>query len=669
MKRKSQYRYLPVAIAVFFVGGGYLGLSTTLASTYSPLGFLQQADTAYQKASSSKPGKIMLDYDADVLRYDAAFKPGVQRLIGNVVFRHDNATMYCDSAHMNDANQTFEAFGNVHMLQGDTVNMYARYLFYDGRSKLAQLRYDVRLENTTTTVFADSLDYDRVEDVAYYFEGGSVVDAQNTLTSDYGQFFPATNDAEFRDNVKLVNDSTELTTEHLYYNTQTRIARFEGQTLVRADSGTIVSRRGVYDMNHDVAILLDRSELRSGSRLIVGDSIYYDGVTKYGEAFGNMEIIDTLQKANLYGDYGYLDSERNYAFATSRARAIDYSQGDTLHIGADTLELISRPLPDSIRARQLADTLEHKPDTLSRLIKAYHRVRVFRSDMQAVADSMTYASLDSVLSFYQKPIMWSEQRQISGDTICMYLADNKINYADVLGNAFAIEEMPDRPEYYNQLKGLSLRAYIQDTTIRRIHVEGEVESVFYMRDEKAKQYNGLNRMTSKAMDVYLDSGLLKKVHWQGEAHGKLYPMHMAQSEEVNRLSGFAWVDAQRPKSPLDVLPQVSDSTSRPEIPNTLASLKRFSGANAAIAAYAEQDRLEAQRAKQHQAANAAGKPVQGDMSTYQYILRPKEDTSVGGGHQSNQWLDLSWLYNPFTDSEDPASLSTSPYIGIPARRN
>ena len=318
---------LSVALALLVMGGSYL----TSRASYRGYTGGSAVTPQTQTKPGAKPGtRIILDH-ADLLSYDASLQPGVQRLKGSVVLKHGNATMTCDSAYLNEDAQVFEAFGDVHMVQGDTVHMYARYLYYDGVSKLARLRHNVHLANKTTDLYTDSLDYDRIADIAYYFEGGSISDAQNTLTSDYGQFLPATNDAEFRYNVKLVNDKTTMTTEHLFYNTHTRISSYEGSTLIKSDSGQIVSQRGIYDVGRDVGILLDRSEVYSGARTLIGDSIYYDGPSKFGEAFGRMQLSDTVQKAILYGDYGYFDDKRNYAFATSRAHAEEYSQKDTLY--------------------------------------------------------------------------------------------------------------------------------------------------------------------------------------------------------------------------------------------------------------------------------------------------------------------------------------------------
>lgn len=657
MNCSPKHCYQALAIVLFFVGGGYLGLNASPEPKLPVDAPLLLAQKEGQRAQTSR---VRLEH-ADVLSYDASLQRGLQRLVGNVRFVHGNATMDCDSAYLNDDEQTFVAMGDVHMVQGDTVNIYARYLHYDGFTKLARLRNEVRLENSTTQVFTDSLDYDRVADLAYYFDGGTVVDAQNTLTSDYGQYHPKTHDAEFRYNVHLVNDSTDMRTEILYYNTNRRIGRYEGTTEIKSDSGLIVSTRGAYDLANNVGILLDRSEVYSGDRILLGDSIYYDGTTRFGEAFGRMELHDTLQRSSLYGDYGYFDAERSYAFATSRAYAMDYSQSDTLYVGADTLELIS-----FVREREATDSLPVTPaDSMERHLRGYHQVRVWRRDAQAVADSLTYSSVDSLLILYGRPTMWSQERQITGDTIQMLFKERQLDHSDVKGRVLAIEQMADEPSYFNQLSGAHLRAYIQDSTVRQIDItEGEVESIFYMKDEKAGTYSGVNRMTSSAMHVSLDSGQIQKVLWLGEVKAKVYPMEMAVGDAITRLAGFAWLDSIRPQSKEDVISQDSTLASY-----TLAGLRRFRGAEAALLVYKPYEEAKARRKAELDSISSLERSEVNTPSvvSYQYVLRP-DDTDEPTKNKYEHLLLPTWLYNPFSDpeSQEPSSISIS--TGMPARK-
>ena len=661
-QEKNQRLSLCVALALIVMGGSYLTSRASYRGT-SP---------TMQSPRPAKAGTRIILEHADLLTYDAALQPGVQRLKGGVVLRHGNATMTCDSAYLNEDDQIFEAFGEVHMVQGDTVHMYSRYLYYDGVSKLARLRHNVHLANKTTDLYTDSLDYDRIADIAYYFEGGTITDAQNTLTSDYGQFIPATNDAEFRYNVKLVNDKTTMTTEHLFYNTHTRISSYEGQTLIQSDSGQIVSQRGIYDVGRDVGILLDRSEVTSGAKTLIGDSIYYDGMSKFGEAFGRMELSDTAQKAILYGDYGYFDDKRNYAFATSRAHAEEYSQKDTLYVSADTLELISLPIPDRLRLDSLravaAQEGKAKPDTIQRYLRGYRNVRVFRRDAQAVADSLSYISMDSTLSLYGKPILWSEERQLSGDTTHFYFRGKKLDYVDVLGKALVVEHI-DSVDYYNQMSGDSLRAYVQDSTVREILVSGKVESIYYMKEEGTNDYNGLNRMTSSTMHVLLDSGKVKKSIWRGPVEGKAYPLEMASGPEVNRLPLFQWAADRRPMRKEDITTVGDSLPPREQHSRPLSDLKRFSGAKAALAAYEPFERRAREEALRTDSLLTQYRALRPEeyRQVCQCVLRPTSDS--GATSTPQLYLDYSWVYRPFSSKEDLDNSSTSSSTGIPERKN
>ena len=103
------------------------------------------------------------------------------------------------------AKNSFDAYGNVLIQQGDTLFVYADELYYDGNIKLAHLRYNVLMDNLTATLETDSLNYDRAKNVGYYFDGGVIRDSLNTLVSEMGHYYPANNTAVFRHKVKLEN--------------------------------------------------------------------------------------------------------------------------------------------------------------------------------------------------------------------------------------------------------------------------------------------------------------------------------------------------------------------------------------------------------------------------------------------------------------------------------
>lgn len=464
-----------------------------------------------------------LSYDKEVMKEDAQF------LQGNVVFRHDSSYMYCDSAYFFETTNSLEAFSNVRMEQGDTLFVYGNYLFYDGDTQIAYLRENVRMENGQVTLFTDSLNYERIPDIGYYFDGGLIVDSLNELSSYYGQYSPATKLAVFNDSVRLENPNFTLYSDTLHYDTESKIATILGPSIIVSDSGTIHSSRGWFNTEANTSVLLDRSEVYTGDRVLIGDSISYNKESGFGEAFGNMLLRDTAQKVTLEGQYGYYNELTEYAFATDSARFLEYSQGDTLYLHADTLQMST-------------------VDSTAREIKAFHGVRFYRTDMQGVCDSMQFNTSDSVLYMYREPILWNQQYQLYGDTIVVYMNDSTIDYAHVIQFAFAAEHLDST--YYNQLKGNDLKAYFEGQSVRQIDVEGNAESIYYPLDGQGAKI-GLNDTKSGFLTIWLKDNKLDKLKIWPSPQGNMVPIPDLKPEQKT-LKDFFWFDYLRPKNKDDI---------------------------------------------------------------------------------------------------------------------
>jgi len=460
------------------------------------------------------------------------FEPLV--LVENVRLYHDGAYMYCDSAYFYEAANTFEAFSNIRVEQGDTLFLYGDYLHYDGNTRLIMVRKNVRLEHvkdsSIVTLFTDSLDFDRMINIGYYFEGGMLVDAENELTSFWGQYEPDISLATFRDSVKLVNPRFVLYSDTLKYDTETRIATILGPSTIFSDSGTIFSSRGWYNTQTDEALLLDRSIVtnKEGNRILTGDSIAYNKAGGYGEVFRNMYLQDTLKKVILRGHYGYYDEKIEYAMATDSAWCIEYSQGDSLFLHADTLKLVS--------------------DSVYREIKAYYGVRFYRSDIQGVCDSMQFNTKDSVLYLYKEPVLWNENQQLYGDTIEVFMNDSTIDMVHMKKYCFVIEQKDSI--HYNQVKGRDLKAYFEEGEIYYIIVEGNAESIFYP-EEKDLTMIGLNQTESSFLSMNLKNRKIEKIKLWPKAIGKMTPVADIVPEQT-KLKDFQWFDYLRPLNKDDI---------------------------------------------------------------------------------------------------------------------
>ena len=459
--------------------------------------------------------------------------PNAQILVGDVVFRHDSIYMYCDSACFYEKTNSLEAFNNVRMVQGDTLSLYCDYLFYDGNTQLAQVRNNVRMENRTTTLTTDSLNYDRIANLGYFFDGGTLSDEENVLTSDWGEYSPTTKMSVFNYEVQLVNPQFTLTSDTLRYNTATKIASIVGPSDIYSDENHIYSELGFYNTTLGQAELLNRSVLSNNGKKLTGDSLYYDRNQGYGEAFNDVVFVDTINKNMLTGNYCYYNQLTSYAFATDEAVATDFSQGDSLFIHADTLQMFTYHL----------DT-----DSVYREARAYHKVRVYRTDVQAVCDSLVFSSKDSCLTMYRDPILWNGQQQLLGEQIMVYMNDSTIDWAHIHNQALSVERIDS--VNYNQVSGKDMKAYFKDGEMEQVDVIGSVRLVYYPM-EKDSTLIGMNVSESSELNVYLENRKLKKMVMKPQSSGTLYPMDQLPPEKM-KLENFGWFDYVHPLNKKDI---------------------------------------------------------------------------------------------------------------------
>ena len=498
--------------------------------TVVPPDSLKAADSLQVMTDTVPPKKTKVYLiHSNTLSFDKAVKPDAQILNGDVCFRHDSSYMYCDSAYFFEQTNSLEAFSNVRMEQGDTLFVYGDYLFYDGNTQVAYLRENVRMENGQVTLFTDSLNYERIPNIGYYFEGGLIVDSLNQLSSFYGQYSPETKLAVFNDSVQVENPDFILYSDTLHYDTESKVATILGLSVIVSDSGTIHTSRGWYDTVNNTSLLLDQSQVESGEKILIGDSIFYNRDTGMGEVYGNMSLIDTAQHVTLQGEYGYYNEQTGYAFATDSARFLEYSQGDTLFLHADTLQMVT-------------------VDSVYREIKAYYGVRFYRIDMQGVCDSMQFNTRDSVLYMYTEPVLWNEQYQLYGDTIAIYMNDSTIEYAHVIQFAFAAQHVDS--SYYNQLKGNDLKAYFEGQAVHQIDVAGNAESIFYPLEKDGAKV-GMNETKSGFLTIWVKDNKLDKLKIWPSPVGSMTPIPDLKPDQ-KMLKDFYWFDYLRPKNRDDI---------------------------------------------------------------------------------------------------------------------
>lgn len=492
---------------------------------------------------------------AENLSFDQDRLANAQILQGNVIFRHDEMMMYCDSAYFYEGTNSLDAFGHIRFEQGDTLRGFGDLLFYDGNTKLARMRQHVRLihgreDENPTILTTDTLNYDRRNNIAYYYSGGEVRDSLNTLTSIRGNYRPQTNQAVFSQDVTLVNPKFTLTSDTLLYNTETKIADIISPSkIVYEKETTIHSSLGWYNTVTERSMLLDRSVIvHEDGKMMTGDTIFYDKAIGFGQVLHHLEMRDSAQHATLYGEYGEMWEEGSRGYATDSALMIDWS--DSLHLAyihADTLFTEELAYTDSMLMADSTIT-----DSTYRRVRAYHGVRVYRDDMQMVCDSMVYLGSDSTIYLYTDPICWSDNQQISADSMRVFIVNGVIDHAVGIKNALCV--MNDTLDIFNQMSGKELTAYLIDGEVRIVDVSGNALTVYYPKEEDGG-YVGLNTTESSFIRVYVENQEVQRIRFTQATTGVLYPLDKVP-ENTDRLAIFFWEEESRPISPEDVFRKV-----------------------------------------------------------------------------------------------------------------
>lgn len=484
---------------------------------------------------------------ADRLYFNEALQRQLNRearcLVGNVQFDHEGTLMFCDSALLYTEDNSFDAFGNVRMKQGDTLELVGDRLYYYGTDRLAQMRDNVILRHNGTTLFTEFLDYERNESKGSFHNGGTLVDGNSQLTSNFGNYYADRREAEFFENVELVNPlppdapETRLTTNEgiLYYNTRTGIAHVVGPSNIEHGvEDFIYTENGYYDLHGDSAWLLDRSKLQRVFKHLTGDSICYSKKTAIAKAFGNV-IYEDRDNRNMYtGNYAYYDDLIGYSEAADSALLIDYSQQDTAWCHADSFRVY---------------TFHMDTDSMYRKLHAYYHVRAFRADAQAVCDSMVYDGKDSCATMYKDPILWQGNQQVLGEKIITWVNDSTIDSTYVVNQALTVEKLDSL--HYNQVSSREMHTYFdQNTDPYLMTAEGNVLINYYPLDEDSLMI-GLNSGETSKLRIHLEGRQVKYIWMAGGGSCVLYPLDQSPNDKIF-LPTFAWFDYMRPLDKNDV---------------------------------------------------------------------------------------------------------------------
>ncbi len=450
-----------------------------------------------------------------------------RKLTGNVVFAQEGTTMYCDSSLYYVKDNLMEAFGHVKIVDDSTI-ITSNTLVYDGKKKTAKLRKNVVYTHGEQQLFTDFLDYNTETEVANYFNGGELRDSTNTLASEIGFFYSKDDYAFFRNEVNLEAPDYTLKSDTLRYNTETKIATTLGRTEIITDDGSILHAKGGEFRTEEDQSQFVEGDIETEDYFLEGDELFFDDLNKYYTAKGNVRLRAKNEDVILFGDEGFMDDTGEISKIWGHSYMKRMLERDTFYISADTLV-----------------SIESEYDSAKRVL-AYNNVKLWRYNLQGVADSASYFLSDSIIFLYNDPVIWNLENQIEGDTISIEISEDQIKTMTLLQNSFLIGI--DTIDNYNQVKGRTMKASFKEGIINKIDVNGNGEALYYVLDESDPndtQTMGMNRILCSDLTMRFVNEELDNISFYKKPEAKFIPPHEL-TDEMQRLKGFLWRGDQRP---------------------------------------------------------------------------------------------------------------------------
>lgn len=408
-------------------------------------------------------GKKIEFLNADIMQYDNTVG-NMMRLKGRVMMRHGDAIMYADSAYRYMDKDEFVAFGQIHIEKGDSVHLYGDTLDYSGETGLAILKGRVRMIDNQVNMVSNSLVYDVKNNKGFYNDSAVTRSSDgNILKSKNGTYYPGRKEFVFTRNVTIESKDYTVFSDTLHFNTESEIAYFYGPTTIVSDANVITCDLGWYDTKKDVSSFSKGAKIKTPDQEISADSLYYERKTGYGLGFNNVSLKDSVQNVEVKGNYAVTHKELDQFMVTDSVTLIMGLSNDSLYLSSDSL-------------------FSYTDSLCGKILKAYHRVRIFKHDFQGKCDSLVYYEADSLLQLYREPILWTEENQLTAVFMQIYMRDKKIDLLDMIEDAFIISE--EDTVKYNQISGVNMKAYFGGSSLKRVDVFKNGETIYYPRNDK-----------------------------------------------------------------------------------------------------------------------------------------------------------------------------------------
>ncbi|WP_418263311.1 OstA-like protein [Flavobacterium faecale] len=485
---------------------------------------------SFQTLVAQTPKKIIIEH-SDFADVNEAEIPDAFLLTGNVSVNHDGIVLTCNKAYYFQKENYIKAFGNVQLVQGDTLYLNSKYAEYNGNMKQAFATGNAVMSSPDATLATDTINFNRNTQEVYYNTQGTITNRENTLKSKSGRYYVAQKKFQFLTAVTITNPTYVIKSNHLDYYSNSGHSYLFGPSTITSKANYIYTEKGFYDTKKNLAHFLRKSYIRYDDRLIEGDSLYYDRNKEFASATRNVKITDTINKGIVKGHYAEMYKKKDSLFVTKRAVAINLVEKDSVYIHGKKLMVTG---PEG-----------------NRIIRAFNNVRFFKTDMSGKCDSLHSSSKEALTKLIGNPILWNGENQITGDIMHLIGSNQtrKLDSLKVLNNTFLVSK-DTLGTGFNQVKGLNLYGKFEEGKLHEVDIVKNAEVIYYMRND-AQELIGINKNVSSRINMTMADNTAETITFYNQVDGNIYPEEELP-ENARKLRGLNWRGEERIKNKDDI---------------------------------------------------------------------------------------------------------------------
>lgn len=490
-----------------------------LKTTFLYLFFILFCITGASAQTPEPSGKIIKLLGSDFTDVNEYEIPGATIATGNVQMQHDSMYIYCNKAYFFEKENYVKLFGNVKLIQDDTLQMVSKYAEYNGVDKIAYASGNVVMTSPDSSLKSEKVYYDRNTGIAYYDNFATITNKQNTLKSKAGKYYSHELKYEFRTQVVITNPETVIKSNHLDYYEDSGHAYLFGPSTIDNKGNHIYTENGFYDTRLNEGKMIDKSFILYDNKRIEADEMYYDEKKGYAKGINNVKVTDTINNMIATSHFAEVFRGNDSIYMTKKPLIEYHTPKDTSYYHAKNLHIVG---PDK-----------------QRVIYGYPNARLLRTpDMSAKGDSLHYDQKTGLMQLIGTPVVFKGESQLTGDIIHLInnVTTEKLDSLKVLNNAFVVER-DTLGTGYNQAKGINLYGKFVDDKIKQIDLVQNAEMVYYLYDEG--ELKGIDKGICSKIVLELEDNKITTATRMINPEGTTYPPEQFP-ENARLLKGFHW---------------------------------------------------------------------------------------------------------------------------------